>query len=65
MKSKEIIEYSDSFSLNRPKEVIEVSSRLNLNDVIIAHSIRICSVSYVDNNYCLYYMNDHSMGKTL
>ena len=31
---------------------------------VTSHSIRICSVSYVDTNYCLYYMNDHSMGKT-
>ena len=31
---------------------------------ITAQSIRICSLSYVDTNYSLYYMNDHSVGKT-
>ena len=60
---KNIIEYFDSFGLNCPEEVIEVSNRLVFNYLYNSTQHQDL-MSVLWGYYCLYDMNERSRRKT-
>ena len=60
---KNIIEYFDSFGLNCPEEVIEVSSRLGVNYLYNSTQYQDL-MSVLWGYYCLYDMSERSRRKT-
>lgn len=58
-----IMEYFDSFGLNFPTEVIELSDKLNLNFVYISAQYQDV-FSVLCGYYCLYFVNESSKGKS-